>query len=482
MTIYEDSARHIEVERQLFENKLYFIDFEGAESDVVLSELKSSRLNSFVDWHIGNQYATLKIGNFIGNIFFFGHTYDVKSQKFLTDLSGSEQFQVLLDEVQELSKNMIFTYSSPSFVMREVDYSDIHPTLLLIFNYFKQIILDWDKTHNLESSLVHILNNPNFKYQHTYKVDKTERLKKIDTKTLRNLVSESRNYVKLDDSQEHLLNLPITKFISQNSQDNYFPTKALMKKKYFSNDTPENRFVKFFFEYIESIAYQLNNISGLPVKVLEEKEKVLSFCQRTLRQPFFHELGSMNYIPTNSTVLQSRAGYKDIFLHFTRSRFGIKHIFDDFIQESMSVDLKRISDLYEYWVFYKIAVGFLGNDILIEQQDVTMKDGEISYGVCFRNDNTAVYYNWTESRARNSAYSVLLRPDTTVVVEHNDSILKFIFDAKYKIVEKSTEENIQRHIKPEDIYKMHTYLDAIQNTIFAVAIYPGTEFYFYEKT
>ena len=29
---------------------------------------------------------------------------------------------------------------------------------------------------------------------------------------------------------------------------------------------------------------------------------------------------------------------------------------------------------------------------------------------------------------------------------------------------------------------MHAYLDAISNVEFAVVVYPGTEFYFYEKT
>lgn len=239
--------------------------------------------------------------------------------------------------------------------------------------------------------------------------------------------------------------------------------------------------MKFFFEYIESITYQLNRIKNLPENVFKETEDVLSFCHRTLRNPFFKGIGKMQTIPINSTVLQSRAGYKDILDHFTRSRFGVKHIFDEFIQESMSIDLKRISDLYEYWVFYQIAIAFLGNDIIIEQQDVVLKDGNVSYGICFKKDNIAVYYNYTESRSRNTAYSVSLRPDTMVEIKKDNKSIKLIFDAKYKVKNKLTEEGIERHITSEDIYKMHTYLDAINNSLFAIAVYPGTEFYFYER-
>ncbi len=481
MKIYEDHLRQIVTHRLLFENKIYYIDFEQASDEEIFAEIKSSKLTQFIEWQRGNKYGTLAISNFIGNIYFFFNTYDVRSRKFLTELSGSEQFQTILNDIQELSKNIIFTYSSPSFVLRQVDYKDANPTLLLMFNYFKKIILDWNHTVNLQSNVHSIVNNPNFKYASEYKIDRIEKIKKFDSKTIRSLASENKHYVKVDHNRTDIINLPITQFVSQNSSDHYIPTKALMKKKYLSSDTPENRFVKFFLRYIESIAYRLNTIRDLPENVVEEKEQILSFCRTTLNQSFFKNIGQMGMIPVHSTVLQSRSGYKEILSHFTRSRFGIKHIFEDFEQEAMSIDLKRISELYEYWVFYKIAIAFLGEKIIIEQQDVMLRDGDIYYSVCFRNETISVYYNWTESRARKSAYSVTLRPDTTVVARKENTVMKFIFDAKYKVRIKNGADGIERHVKSEDIYKMHTYLDAIENCVFAIAVYPGSEFYFYER-
>lgn len=481
MKIYGERSRQNAINKHLFENQTYYIDFEQSNEDTIAYEINRSKLSNFIEWHKGNRYATLTITNFIGNIYLFGDTYDLKSKKFLTDLTGSEQFQTIINDIQELSKNIIFTYSSPSFVLRQVDYKDVNPTLMIMFNYFKRIILDWDNTIDLQSNIHMIVNNPNFKYSLEYKVDSIQKIKKIDGKVLRSLASDHKYYVKVDPSRTHLINLPITQFISQKSPNKYFPTKALMKKKYLSYDTAENRFVKFFFEYIENIVYRLNAVCGLPESVIEEKEKVLSFCRTILNQSFFNDVGEMVMIPVNSTVLLSRPGYKEIFLHFTRSRFGIKHIFEDFEQESMSIDLKRISDLYEYWVFYKIAAAILGKEIIFEQQDIVLKNGDVAYGICFKNEHISVYYNWTESRARKSAYSVSLRPDTTVVIQHGSNKIKLVFDAKYKVRHKDTEDGIERHIKPEDIFKMHTYLDAIDNCLFAVAIYPGSEFYFYER-
>ena len=481
MNIYEDNLRTRVVSKYLFENKTYYIDFEKADNEEIAAEIKSSKLAQFITWQPGNRYAILSIMNFIGNIYFFGNTFDVKSQKFLTDLSGTEQFQSILNDIQELSRNIIFTYSSPSFVLRQVDYKDANPTLLLMFNYFKRIILDWYNKMNLESNIHRVINNPNFKYYTKYEIDSIEKIRKFDGKTLRSLVSDHKYYAKLDVTQSKLIDLPITQFVSKSSSDYYFPTKTLIKKKYLTYDTPENRFVKFFIGYIESVAYRLNTIKDLPINVVEEKEQVLSFCRTTLNQPFFRDIGQMRMIPIHSTVLQGRSGYKDILSHYTRSRFGIKHIFEDFEQEAMSIDLKRISDLYEYWVFYKIAIAFLGENIIIEQQDIVLKNGDVSYGVCFRDESISVYYNRTESRSRQSAYSVTLRPDTTVVIKRGDLVLKFVFDAKYKVRNKNGEEGIEGHVKSEDIYKMHTYLDAIENCVFAMAIYPGSEFYFYER-
>lgn len=483
MKLYEDSFIKIATSNKLFENRKYYIDFEQASAEEISAEIKRSKLSGFIKWQEGNRYAILMITNFIGNIYFFHSTYDVKSQKFLAELSGTEQFQLILNEIQEISKNIIFTYSSPSFVLRQVDYKDANPTLLLMFNYFKNIILDREHTISLQSNIHRIISNPNFKYAMEYKTDRIENIKMIDSKAIRSIVSQHKYHVKLDDSKTDLIDLPITKFISRNSSCNYFPTKTLMKKKYLSFDTPENRFVKYFFQYIEGITYRLNKIDDLPLDIIEEKERVLSFCRVTLNLPFFKDIGQMRIIPIHSTVLQSRSGYKEVLSHFMCSRFGITHIFQNFEQESMSIDLKRISSLYEYWVFYKIAIAFLGEKIVIEQQDIVLKNGDVSYGVCFNNQDETifVYYNWTESRKRKSTYSVELRPDTTVVIKKDNMNFKFVFDAKYKVRNKNTDEGIEGHVKAEDIYKMHTYLDAIENCVLSVAVYPGSEFYFYEK-
>jgi len=480
MKIYNLSGG--EVEYELIENQTYKLDFQSEDNSLILKEINNAKLSNFIDWQEGNRLGRLCISNYIGNIYFFKKTYNVKSIKFLQELSGVEQFKKVLNEVEQLSKNIIFSYNSPSFTLREVDYENTNPSTLLIFNYFKKIILDWDSTINLETSISRILKNPNFKYSKLYEIDKIEKIKRINNKTIKLLVNKTNEITKLRSQDTHLLNLPLTKFLSRNSSESYFPIKSYMEKNKLNYDTVENRFVKHFIRYVASFAYRLNFVKNLPTSVHDEKELILKICRNLLNKPFFRQVGEMTVVPTNSTVLQSRIGYKDILQHYSRSQFGIMHIFEEFEKNALSVDLKRISDLYEYWVFYKIAKAFLGNDIIIEQQSILTEEGNLSYGVCFKNETISVYYNWTESKARQSSYSVTFRPDVSVAVKSKDgSIVKLIFDAKYKVEHKQGEENTEGHVKIDDIHKMHTYVDAIKDTLFAIVVYPGTEFLFYEK-
>lgn len=483
MKIYIDLTSKKEIDYELIENQSYVLDFEEMGEDLIAEEIRKSKLSEFIDWHCGNRYGRMCITNYIGNIYLFKKTYNVKSNKFLRELTGVEQFRKLLDIVGELSKNIVFSYDSPSFVLREIDYQNNTPSTLLMFNYFKTIILDWDSTNNLTSCINRVIKNPNFKYLKIHERDNIEKIKKIKNKTIQFLLKKTEEVVILDHDSTHLLDLPVTKFLSHNSSEKYFPTKTYVEKSKLSYDTLENRFVKYFIKYIVSLTYRLGTISNLPPSIDKERTLVLQVCQSLLNKPFFKQIGEMTVVPINSTVLHGRIGYKEILQHYYRSQFGILHFFAEFEKNALSIDLKKISDLYEYWIFYQVAIAFLGNSIRIEQQSVLTDEGDLSYGVCFKNEKISVYYNKTESRSRESSYSVTLRPDVTVSLRaKGEKDVKFIFDAKYKVDHKKGNGISIDGVQVADIHKMHTYVDAIKDTLFAIVVYPGTEFIFYDKS
>ena len=91
-------------------------------------------------------------------------------------------------------------------------------------------------------------------------------------------------------------------------------------------------------------------------------------------------------------------------------------------------------------------------------------------------------YNRGFGRSRSGSYSVLLRPDFVLM---EDSQASVVFDAKFRFDRRTFEEEDeetgetqtreQRLAKRADVYKMHTYRDALRTVRAAVALYPGTE-------
>ena len=110
----------------------------------------------------------------------------------------------------------------------------------------------------------------------------------------------------------------------------------------------------------------------------------------------------------------------------------------------------------------------LDNNIDAVELDGFIDDLEISidlmYNKTFKKDSD--YYS----------YSVKLRPDYTLKINFAEKTFLIHFDAKYKLDIKSED------YKNQDVVKMHSYKDAIEDTIAAYVLYPGREKeIFYER-
>lgn len=354
------------------------------------------------------------------------------------------------------------------------------------FNYYRQIVLDWPVGFNLQSLFEKILMNPHVAQFSHREIDYIWNTKKFDHKFLISLINSNKYYSRISENH-HLANSRITTFLSKNTCGKYFAIKSEIQKKRFSFDTLENRFIKFFFRDIENVCLEFKKIKNLPETILEDNKKILSFVRNALRSEIFLEVGNISSMPSSSSVLLNRPGYREIYAHYIYSKLGVIHLFEDIKKQSLYIDLKDIATLYEYWVFYKIAIAFLGNKIVIEQKKAAVKNGAIKHSVIFRNDKYSVSYNVGFSKSNRKSYSLNLNPDIHIQIKKDDKKINLLFDAKYRVrdieVEKDGEEitYIERTFKTEDLHKMHCYLDAVTDALFSVAVYPGNEFRFYEK-
>jgi predicted component of viral defense system (DUF524 family) len=211
----------------------------------------------------------------------------------------------------------------------------------------------------------------------------------------------------------------------------------------------------------------------------------------------------MLQVPTGSTVLQQRRGYRQIYRYFIKSRLSACVP----LSEKDIVDLlesKDIAQLYELWSYFVLVVEvskLLGVPSKMDRPN--SDEMQISLRWEFETvwpNSTRVLYNPRFSRSRAEAryaYSVPLRPDFAVEVPDGANEGLHLFDAKFRVdrvagamaeaEEAEKTEEIKREeragtFKIADLYKMHTYRDSIPRARSVWALYPGDQFTFFSLT
>ncbi|ASJ05916.1 DUF2357 domain-containing protein [Thermococcus pacificus] len=276
----------------------------------------------------------------------------------------------------------------------------------------------------------------------------------------------------------------------------YAPTKVLGYMKYESFDTLENRFAKYFLNLliewservIETLGEKKANLG--PIKELRGELEFIG------SDGVWDDVGGMTLFHYTSQTLLKGDGYRDL-LELYRE-FTARVPFFEELQRA--TDNKDIAKLYEYWAFFGL-VEELGEILGKKELKVRiLPSGELSErgDVYAEFDNGwRLYYNKPLSPTRWS-YSVSLRPDFSLFngnPSKKSTELIGVFDAKFKLdvvdkpkkIEEFDEEtetaektgNYETWAKLEDVYKMHTYRDAL-GCRFAVVVYPGERSVFFD--
>ncbi|WP_461863587.1 DUF2357 domain-containing protein [Thermococcus sp.] len=277
----------------------------------------------------------------------------------------------------------------------------------------------------------------------------------------------------------------------------YAPTEVLAFRKYESVDTSENRFAKYFLnlliEWSERVIEAFRgNLTG-ELGLIEELLKELEFIES---DGLWEDVGEMTLFPYTSQTLLKGDGYRDL-LELYREFTSYAPFFEEL---QRAIDNKDIAKLYEYWAFFRL-VDELGSILGRKRLKIhVFPSGELSESgdVYAEFDNGwRLYYNKRLTPKRWS-YSVTLRPDFSLFrgdPSKKSTKLIGVFDAKFKVevvderkeIEDFDEEaemaektgKYETWAKLEDIYKMHTYRDAL-GCRFAVVVYPGKKSMFFD--
>jgi predicted component of viral defense system (DUF524 family) len=184
----------------------------------------------------------------------------------------------------------------------------------------------------------------------------------------------------------------------------------------------------------------------------------------------FAEIGDLRRIPSSSRVLMRREGYRELLDAWRLFNLARRPFFGHL---QRAIDLRDVATLYEIWCFFALveeisaALGIVP-ELLLRVSDEYGLDwrSEAQFGAAGR-----LVYNQSVR-----GYSVGLRPD---FLWYRNGKPEVALDAKFRLDRVDwTDESSTATVKNDDLYKMHTYRDALGLRA-AIVVYPGDAVKFY---
>lgn len=297
------------------------------------------------------------------------------------------------------------------------------------------------------------------------------------------------------------------------------PAEVLERKRRDTTDTPPNRFLRFAIAQFREVCLKIKDdptqygqrLSGLAGELHAELEQ-------QARLELVKTAGAQGRVPLDNQVLQKREGYR----HYLRSwivsnkTLAIRDINNDGIL-SPTAENRQVPDLYEYWLFFFLAEALenMPGASRVDRRYVKELNGDGRATIVLAKDDAArltlmlgkgeaaryvaLYYNRSFRPGRGyTSYSLTLRPDFTIetfplvygnsfeqcrqAADKTGEITYIHMDAKFRIANLDLQKagdwdgeaaSTDSEAKPEDVYKMHTYNEAIRGTAASVILFPG---------
>ena len=252
-----------------------------------------------------------------------------------------------------------------------------------------------------------------------------------------------------------------------------------------SNDTQENRFLKYALQQImlkyDALKKRIETIRNYSVDQKAQMDMMLQTLKHLGYHPFFRTVGKFKGFNQESLILQRATGYSQVYR--TWNMLKRAYSLNDGLYRLQSKD---IATLYEIWCFIEVShivrdqLGLTQDDL--DHQNRMEMNGiftwELGKGehskILFKKDNVELaelMYNPKHTETDNDitginnmvARTVPQKPDIVLQLTkndlHQDMKMTYLFDAKYRI---SGKDNKGVDTPPDDaINQMHRYRDAI---------------------
>lgn len=376
----------------------------------------------------------------------------------------------MIGDLSNYSSALIFFSQSP--VYKEFDLDNISKKNFYEYYMFFEYLF---RNENLPSAFEYISRNLHTILKEEIQSVPSALAVNVDSDSIIEMISNPENLEKT--TEDYYISRQLT---------GYLP-KELNECTYYDDvDTVENRFFKDFLETINDFINELINHSVKMDYIHDQLLKYNEIMSYFLSQRFFKDISKMDYPPLNSQVLQKKEGYRDILQYFLMLEFTFRMSWNQLNENFIGYE-KKLSELYELWGYFKlleVLQDLTNSEISFEsiftenEWNLSLREGEpVSKDIFIEGVpvNISLLYNKTFKRNNDFySYSVELRPDYTFVIKINDNKYFIHFDAKYKLYMEN------ESFKLADIHKMHTYKDAISNSVGAFVLYPGKKSQLYK--
>lgn len=445
--------------------------------------------------HLGD-IVLLSFGNGVG-------FFDIPGYGRVEVVSGkwdSTHFDRMLAELTDIASGLPFSADASTALPYDRSVVDHRDILYHSFVYLRHVLSDsLPIEQQLLPALDLVLREPHQRFDRTRRQVPLNQVRRLDPAGIIRLVGGDRSL------------LPVSAGVRQriplaSALGGHLPERIDESYVDVTHDTAENRFVKAFIGMSSDIISDMRGVARSSNTTVSFKERLLSDCNAmdvalrpALQHGLWREVGPMVHLPASSPLLQRRRGYKEIYRHFAKLRLTTRLPLKADLMHVL-LDAKDIATLYELWCFFTLVAmvqRYLGDPM--SANGVCYSDTGVSVDRDFEvvwSNGTCLLYNPSFSHSKSHerhSYSVPLRPDIAIQISGGPNKGLHLFDAKFKVdrldvvMSVNCDDEDVRDVADErrgifkrgDLYKMHTYRDAIPCARSVWILYPGTDIRFF---
>lgn len=424
--------------------------------------------------------AVLSFGNFVGRTDLAGVGIEVVSTKI-----GPGGVSLILEEVSALAAALVFGWRSPTGFEGVADPAHLAPVPYHQLQFLRRMMLGLPPGQRLQDWLGVIERNPTRRFEPERPVVSPDRVRRLDHRAIQSIFSRLERLAPVPADAEITANPLARKLTFGTPPRAHFPAQVAAPRGRLSFDTPDNRFIRHVIGECLGLVYRFVDHPKLHDGLKADCQTMLAPLEQAASAAFLAEAGQLSGFQAPSQALAKADGYREVFGFWGDL---IRHVSlpRGSAEATRLLEGRDMATLYEYWVFVKIleaasaVTGGTPSGQPVIRRDELGESLSLGLSTALGSDLT-IGFNTTFRRSNGTAYSTPLRPDVTL--RAGDAL--HVFDAKYRLdrfdADEADPDDDPATYKRADLYKMHTYRDAITDLKTAFVVYPGTEFVFFER-